>query len=328
MATIYIPVHLRRALNSLEIDFTFSLLAQITKNYSEQVPTLLYHYTDGYGLHGILESGSLWLTDVFSLNDPTELRHGIDTFLASMREHTSKAKQDLDKFMQNLEEMLTDHTENVINHFICSFSQTGEDLGQWRAYADNGCGYALAFDGQLLYDAWLRKAGVNRIKGTDKGLRFAFPVIYEKELLDQGSNRIITKLLEVLALTNAPGVKADAVRLFQDRVIPKVAVRVVMLSILFKHAAYKNEDEFRFLQLLFSNSLQNVKYRNRPYSLVRYLEWNWRAISPKALRKIIVGPSADWNIARQFARDCLRAFHPARDIEIVASEIPYRGPIT
>ena len=35
---------------------------------------LIYHYTNDAGLRGILESGQLWLTDVFKLNDPSEYR--------------------------------------------------------------------------------------------------------------------------------------------------------------------------------------------------------------------------------------------------------------
>jgi hypothetical protein len=42
------------------------------------VAPVLYHYTDQSGLHGIIESGSLRLTDLFYLNDPSELRHGVD----------------------------------------------------------------------------------------------------------------------------------------------------------------------------------------------------------------------------------------------------------
>src|SRR4051812_20793890 len=39
-------------------------------------PPTIYHYTNDVGLRGILESGKLWLTDIFSLNDPSELSHG------------------------------------------------------------------------------------------------------------------------------------------------------------------------------------------------------------------------------------------------------------
>jgi hypothetical protein len=43
---------------------------------SKPPPPILYHYTTDVGLRGILESGKLWLTDIFSLNYPSELKHG------------------------------------------------------------------------------------------------------------------------------------------------------------------------------------------------------------------------------------------------------------
>ena len=38
----------------------------------------LFHYTNSAGLPGILRSRSLWATHFQSLNDPTEMRYGID----------------------------------------------------------------------------------------------------------------------------------------------------------------------------------------------------------------------------------------------------------
>lgn len=40
-------------------------------------PSVIYHYTDDKGLKGIPETGKLWFTDLFSLNDPSELDHGM-----------------------------------------------------------------------------------------------------------------------------------------------------------------------------------------------------------------------------------------------------------
>ena len=48
----------------------------------QKQPPIIYHYTDDVGLRGILETGQLWLTDIFNLNDPSELNHG---FLSHLR---------------------------------------------------------------------------------------------------------------------------------------------------------------------------------------------------------------------------------------------------
>jgi hypothetical protein len=51
----------------------------------QQPPPIIYHYTNDVGLKGILETGQLWLTDIFSLNDPSELTHGLPTIRLESR---------------------------------------------------------------------------------------------------------------------------------------------------------------------------------------------------------------------------------------------------
>ena len=40
-------------------------------------PPMLYHYTNEMGFKGIMESGTLRFSDIFDMNDPSELRHGL-----------------------------------------------------------------------------------------------------------------------------------------------------------------------------------------------------------------------------------------------------------
>ena len=53
---------------------------------TESVPPVIYHYTDSGGLRGIIETGRLWLSDVFSMNDPSELNHGFSIFLDVLKD--------------------------------------------------------------------------------------------------------------------------------------------------------------------------------------------------------------------------------------------------
>jgi hypothetical protein len=70
-----LPAVLQDAINKFKEWVAENLLTEQTKNTIE-VP--LYHYTDGLGLRGIIESGQIWFTDYRHLNDPSELVHGID----------------------------------------------------------------------------------------------------------------------------------------------------------------------------------------------------------------------------------------------------------
>ena len=101
----------------------------------------LYHYTDGSGLRGILDSGRIWFTDYRHLNDPSELLHGIETVGDVSRGMANGADERVQHFLRTLTDMFQHpNLEKSLDFFIASFSREGDDLGQWRAYADNGRG--------------------------------------------------------------------------------------------------------------------------------------------------------------------------------------------
>ena len=85
MATVDLPDDLKRVLQShwketsaICDSFAETLIAKL-------VPPIIYHYTDDHGLRGILETGRLWFTDLFNLNDPSELSHGITRALEILK---------------------------------------------------------------------------------------------------------------------------------------------------------------------------------------------------------------------------------------------------
>jgi hypothetical protein len=116
-------------------------------------PATIYHYTDDRGLAGILESGRMRLTDIFGLNDPTELRHGLSTAISLLKAVRRDDRFEINQFSENVTAMLGE-IEQVAHFYVCSFSKSGNGLGQWRAYADNGRGFALGFDAAPLEQAF------------------------------------------------------------------------------------------------------------------------------------------------------------------------------
>jgi Protein of unknown function (DUF2971) len=110
------------------------------------IDTALYHYTDARGLKGIIESETIWFTDYRHLNDPSELTHGIEMARDVM--NNSRGREDAHgrEFLDCLADMLsTKNFSGRFEFFIASFSRDRDELSQWRAYADNGRGYAIGF---------------------------------------------------------------------------------------------------------------------------------------------------------------------------------------
>jgi hypothetical protein len=83
-------------------------------------------------------------------------------------------------------------------------SETGDDLGQWRAYTDNGRGYALGFGPQALEAAFIRQRGAP--------IQEAFPVTYNYAVLTDIQRSIIEKMFDLISLPRGKGLADDAIK--------------------------------------------------------------------------------------------------------------------
>ena len=86
-----VPQDMREALDKFDDDATGIVHSLLGTLDSQPPPPIIYHYTNDVGLKGILETGQLWLTDIFSLNDPAELTHGFSVAINAL---TSKVAND------------------------------------------------------------------------------------------------------------------------------------------------------------------------------------------------------------------------------------------
>ena len=77
----HIPTDMRQAI--AEFSQKAQAIVDSFRHTLEQEPTpgMIYHYTNDVGLRGIIETGRLWFTHIFDLNDPGELVHGVDPAL-------------------------------------------------------------------------------------------------------------------------------------------------------------------------------------------------------------------------------------------------------
>src|SRR5271157_5275624 len=119
---------------------------------NREIPSVIYHYTNDLGLRGILETGKFWLTDIFELNDPSELEHGISHLIEALKANSDSLGKNLS---EHVEAFRSKGLKKSARYFVCAFSSDGNELGQWRAYADNGRGFALGFDRKAFEDTFM-----------------------------------------------------------------------------------------------------------------------------------------------------------------------------
>jgi Protein of unknown function (DUF2971) len=278
-------------------------------------PPIIYHYTSAAGLRGILESGRLWLSDIFTMNDPSELKHGVSQAGGLLRAKAASGPPETKRFARDFADFYERALVDTAHYFVCSFSSDGDDLGQWRAYADDGRGYSLGFDGERLEDAF------TKLNDTPIENNCTFAVSYNVAELRQIHGKLIDAMFGMISLPRGRHMSPEAITQYMVALSTHISVNVLASALFFKHEAYQNEKEFRFLEVHSAGDRRppEVKERLRGATTIRYRELDWKRLCPGALTKIVVGPAADL----QKAHDCLAEFS-VRGVSVKPSTIPYR----
>ena len=315
-----LPQEMQSALNTFKNAADAITSDWHSKLKKKPVPPVIYHYTTDIGLNGILGSGKLWLSDILSLNDPSELLHGFD-LAAQVLDNEAKIwpveyAQSAEIFKSALKEIFKD----IALHYVCSFSKNGNDLSQWRAYADDGYGYALGFETKSIKKAFDTSAGKLTYGAGD-----SFLVTYNDEKLKQIYRNLIGKLLPLTSSIHAKHLTEKAGQECLSRLFSSLVIHVLTASSHFKHPSYLNESEYRFLKIHNPNDSKEIKLRPRNYKLIKYIEFDWASGGKNVLKEIIIGPAADFEKSKRFAEDCLRKSGiDIASVEISQSQIPYK----
>ena len=293
-----------------------------TEQNANTVATPLYHYTNGYGLKGILESGRIWFTDYRHLNGPSELTHGIDMAHDVARLLSMAADGRSRLFLENIKDLFRhDNFATTLEFFIASFSRARDDLGQWRAYADNGRGFAIGFS-----------PGIFCIGDPvpDRLPEFVGPVRYK---LNEVCGRHGAALEEAVAIfldtvkANADLVSDKAIGIpFMDQFAREIIAQPLIWNCLTsKHPAYEHEQEVRLLLMGMPERLApHVMTRLRGSEIVPYIAHPMPLREPNNIAEIVVGPAAPLDTQRTL-RTMLASLGLDPNIVVGRSDIPYRA---
>ncbi len=125
-------------------------LRELVLTSGGQPPSVLYHYTSGESLKKILETKTLLATHYGFTNDATELHASHESVVESTTSVRDSQRANAPWlrtiFDRVLEKMESEGFHDDVPNFVACFSEDADNLGQWRAYADDGRGYAIGFD--------------------------------------------------------------------------------------------------------------------------------------------------------------------------------------
>jgi hypothetical protein len=256
----------------------------ISREYKPKSEDLIYHYCDANTFYSICTNKKIWFNDLFSTNDYLEMHWGYSIWEKAATRLLQEVGKD---FLDKTDEII--HSAGFKGLLIAScFSLNGDVLSQWRAYTNNGNGYAIGF---LAED--LIKLPVRPLK-----------VLYEEEKQIKESANAIKTLYKIFKSTSE-----DEKNSFNE-----LAFLFGYDLSAFKNPAFSEEQEIRLIHLLDfepSNGFlklfdaggtyfgmekegEEIKYRIKQNIPTPYIELDFTnkgLINP--IKEVIIGPKND-----------------------------------
>jgi hypothetical protein len=271
---------------------------------------VLYHYTSAGALAGILSSRSFWATNIRFLNDSKEFELAKELLAELLEDEIEEAESKYDKALYRvLQEGLSKSPSTEV--FVASFSEDGDQLGQWRAYCPAGSGYALGVTPAVLRQAY-------GIKDRPLLLRCLYDDDEHQTLL----SRLIGLAEDYLESSNVHR-SDDPDRVYREAF--KVFIKwLPTAAAVIKHPSFREEKEWRLIapSSFFRAASPAVRAGRSmliPYHAFVLVE----GTTPMSIHDIVVGPTPHPTLAVEGV-EALCAVNGARTTPVTTSDIPYR----
>jgi Protein of unknown function (DUF2971) len=277
----------------------------------EENEKLLFHYTSLEGLLGILESKSIWATNILYLNDVSELSYA----LGLLKEQIRNIQKGLGNvlmheylFFQILRELIEDEDfipSGRLGYYVCSFSQEEDLLSQWRGYCPKGVGVSLGFKFSKLREC-----------AQSYGFLIKRCIYNENKQLDQLrklSNSTLKQIKRIVTKEKEKKLRLDFI------------LKFIKLAPIFKHPKFEEEREWRIIAGLKSEATKSIKFRPGQSMIIPYIEIRLpRDGENLYINKIVIGPTHERKLSKASIEYLLRSKKVKFD-EVQYSTIPYRN---
>lgn len=236
----------------------------------------LYHYTNGIGAKGILESNSLWITHSNFLDDTTEIKYisiVLDGVIMYLKQNKELYDMDITgqwymyeaiiKTLEQLRERYKDGTPIVGGDiFLLSLTENKNN--------------------KYLLENYCRKDGAvlefrNNIHDMFKANKYIIPLSSAKVEYDYDNQ--VTLLLEDInefyseLLNNLINEKTVDYMEMIETVKSIITMKITNYSFFFKHIKFSKEEEYRVVFLVAEDC---VKYRIKSSIEIPYIEANFK----------------------------------------------------
>jgi hypothetical protein len=273
---------------------------------------MLWHYTTSAGLIGIIESGSIFATQVSCLNDSTEIRYYSMSFRTALTEQLENIDDEAtSKFLKRYVTLLQDEDTTPMSadlpYFVTCFTPLQDDVNHWRDYGGGENGYAI---------------GVRTRDLSGPGYSLVGRVNYNSQVHTAIAREAAQKTVEYYR----EGLQSGLTN-WDDRFLKVWDFALTQLTPFVKEPGFAAEKEVRFVHYLQESEISELKVLPRQSMLSQHLPMRFGEESKGKPRfpisKVIVGPCRHRQISRRGV-DMLLRTHGYPGNLVVTSEKPYQ----
>ncbi len=263
------------------------------------------------GFLGIVQSSSIYATQVASLNDRNETKYATDLYKLSLQKLIEEKKDDeiarnfLHKVMEYVKEDPTTPTHGASKFFVTCFSGEEDDLTQWDRYG-KPYGYAIGFYARGFWrepSSWLYK------------------VVYDRAVHEKMSKEVVEATLRFF-LEGLHGERLQEPDKWAQEFFTAWDEWVYRLAPIAKDAKWKAENEFRLVHELKVSEFSQVRFTQKETMLARYIvmttpSWVKRRTPLLPIAKVMIGPGNHPSFTRMSAVLLLEQMgYPAVPVEL------------
>ena len=285
----------------------------------------VFHYTSVEALKGILD-GEFWATEGHFLNDSAELFVGRKTIEEVLRIHmhdANKCERIVNQIIEEVDSLQSaDPTKRIENgyfgEYIISFSLDSDSELIWSEFTGNK-GYCIDFD---LYEL------LSAFEGNGSDILHG-KVVYNHEEQIELVERYISKGFLKAKEYDFLNTWDDFDYMSEEEIkqfCSVASVGVLLFDLFFKKRCFSEEHEYRIvfdcMHLLKQRNGCSVEasFREREGVLLPIIKKKLKSI--ESIRKIIIGPKNNIDIAKRGVQYFMRSKNIAVNVE--KSEIPLR----
>jgi hypothetical protein len=270
-------------------------------------PPTLFHYTTSAGLLGIIDKKEIWASHTQYLNDQREFQHAVSIIeeeIASM-----KKMAEYDQHQIALEQMTSVLKDSgSMNVCVCSFSEEGDVLSQWRAYGGDS-GFSVGFSGPFLRNVsesrrfWLVKCIYEEVEQRSWMRTLLTDVLNEntQKELDGGDDK-------------DPRIPGGNLAAYLNRYAP-----------ILKHKSFAEEKEWRIISRPLPSTRDGFDFRAGRSMLVPYFKIPLSTdTQPFQIEEIVIGPTPHSKQSRRSLQSLVKK-HALNHTKIRNTGAPFRN---